>query len=114
MNKIKQLTVIKNGKLSYDKAIKLGLDISKLRDDGLITVKIVKNKSFDVPKDVPKYASKYKFTRKRYGIKDIDSEDKTISITEKGLKFLKKSVKKEVEEEPSTKETEVEDDLQDQ
>jgi hypothetical protein len=114
MNKIKQLTIIKNEKLSYDKAIKLGIDVSGLRNNGLIMVKTIKNKSFDIPKNTPKYASKYKFTRKRYGIKDINSENKTIIITEKGLKLLKKSVKKEVEEEPSTKETEVEDDLQDQ
>lgn len=93
-----QLTIIRKNKLSLDKAAKLGINVNELRNNGLVTVKVLEHKDITIPKGVPKYAVKWKFTHKKYGIKVTVNEEKSVVITEKGLKLIKKSVIKPEEE----------------
>ena len=105
MNKIVQhlLIIKKNKSMPLDKAVKFGINVNELKIKGLISVKVVKNENFNVPKGVPKYAARFGFTRRKYGIDIIINEQKSVSITENGIKMIKKFVKKEVEEQPVKK-----------
>lgn len=117
MNLVKQLKIISQP-ITCDKAIKLGVNINDLRHRGLAAVKVVKESNLNIPKGTPKYASKFKFLQKKYGIVKTVTEKKSVIITTKGLKMIKKSVTKPVEEDlkkPSPAiDPEVNDDLQDQ
>jgi hypothetical protein len=104
MNKYaKQLQIIKSKKLSLAKAKSLGIDIQELRHRGFIIVSTIKNESITVPKGVPKYAARFGFTRRKYGLEVKINEETQVKITDKGIKFLAKSVKKPVEEEQEDK-----------
>ena len=105
MNKLIQhlLIIKKNKSMPIDKATKLGINVNELRIKGLISVKNVKNESFNVIKGVPRYAYGFGFTRKKYGIETVLNEQRSISITNSGIKMINKFVKKEVEEQPVKK-----------
>jgi hypothetical protein len=120
MNKLIQhlLIIKKNKSMPLDKATKLGINVNELKNKGFVSVKTVKNENFNVPKGVPRYAARFGFTRRKYGIETVLSEQKNVSITENGIKMIKKSVKKEVEEQPvkkpPVKDTEDSHEVQDQ
>jgi hypothetical protein len=99
MNTLKQLAIVfKHKKLTLENAKKLGIDVNKLINLKLISLctHITEN---TVKKDnVPKYAYKFKFLRRKYKIDVTFTESSEISITDNGIKFIKKSVKKDEEE----------------
>lgn len=115
MNIIKQLIILSKNKIPYEKAIKIGLNISELKSKGFIIIKTIKNKNYEIPKNVPKYAMRFAFTRKKYGINQSIIENKTLKITKKGIDYIKNSIKKtkeieEIVEKP--RQIEIEDEIQ--
>lgn len=94
MNRLgRDLNRFKNGMTDKD-AKKLGVNMGSLLRNGFIIRKTIKNSSFLVPEDAPRWATKYKFTRKKYGIKEVVDETVTYQVTTKGKNFLKRINKK--------------------
>ncbi len=112
MKILKQLLLIKKKPISIDEASSLGINVGELRNKGLILIKVTEEKEFIIPKDVPRYAKRFAFTRKKYGITESISKTKHIHLSNNGIKFISKSVKKELEEETKPIK-EVEDEVQD-
>jgi len=114
MKILKQLLLIKKKPINMDEASSLGINVSELRNKGLISIKVTEEKEFIIPKNVPRYAKKFAFTRKKYGITESTKKTKCIHLNNNGIKFIAKSVKKEIEEEIDKPIQEVEDEVQDQ
>jgi hypothetical protein len=98
MNLIDDLQKIKNEKI-FIKDIKKKIKNYYL----LLSKKMIKKikreeETESVPDDVPQWASKFKFTKKKYGVKSDVSIEEFVVLTDKGdreLKRLKRKSKKE-------------------
>ncbi len=80
-----------------------GVCINKLRSLGLIKKSINCTSSYLIPEGAPKWAAKFKFCRKKYGVTEHKEEKSTWILTQKGnkrLKNSKKDKKEEVEKSP--------------
>ena len=66
------------------------LSIHKLLSLGIIRKKIIKENTSRIPDDAPRWAKKFKFTRKKYNIEIIETKSVYIELTSKGKKCIKK------------------------
>ena len=62
---------------------------SKLLNLNLASKKIAYESSIEIPKNAPQWASKFKFTRKRYGISETNTSKTMLKITNKGIRYYK-------------------------
>lgn len=60
-----------------------------LVDKGYARRKTVIETTYSAPKDAPRWAAKYKFTRKKYGVVEHKNQSESYAITAKGYRFLK-------------------------
>ena len=105
---LRQLKTIGNG-MSEANAKKLGISTSKLVSLGLATKNVKNEVSYIKVEGAPRWAAKYKFTRKKYGIEENTSSEVTYKLTSRGrtkIKYLSRSAS----EEPDEVVEEVEDD----
>jgi hypothetical protein len=89
---------------------KLKIPIYILLNKGLISRKINNKKDFVIPDGVPIWAKKYKFTRKRYGIKDNSTKETCYKINPKGVRFCRNLIKLSKNKDKETEEVDEIDD----
>lgn len=84
---------------------KLGsIDINKLLSLGLVR-KIINTKvNYNIPKNTPKWVSKYKFTRQKYGVTENIEFNKNYTLTNKGKRRLKNLTLKQLQPEDKNEE----------
>lgn len=63
------------------------IDINLLIKHGLIDLKKTKNLELEIPEEAPRWASKYKFTKKKYGITEKVNVVEKYYLTNKGQKL---------------------------
>ena len=89
----------KNKSLTLKEIKSKNINVSKLRNLGLVCKKTVESSKIVVPEGAPRWAIKYKFTRKKYGIyKDLKLNEE-YCITNKGLRQLNRDKRKENKDE---------------
>jgi len=95
--------------MTADVAKKAGISISELLRRSYIRKKTLKESRFEIPEGVPRWAVKYKFTRKKYGIQEIAEEKVSYKMTLRGVNALKfyNGKKQDVEEKDNTNDEEV-------
>lgn len=79
-----------------------GINVQRLLSLGLIKKVVNKEKRFKIPEDAPRWAAKYKFTRKKYKVAENIESKEFYTLTSKGkrkLRNLKSSRLKADEEE---------------
>lgn len=90
--------------LSDKKAKTLGIDYLDLLGKGLIKKTIKSESKYLIPANAPRWAAKYKFTRKKHNIEEVKSDSVIFKLTDKGNKILKGRKKKDENEEIVEKE----------
>ena len=95
---LKVLRAVGNG-VPVKKALQLGIDYRSLIASGLARKIVKKESKFLVPANSPRWALKYKFTRKKHGIEETVTESEVIILTEKAKTLLKKRRKDDSDDE---------------
>lgn len=84
-----------------------GINVRKLLSLGLIRKISRSTTNYKIPEDAPRWATKYKFTRKKYKVTENSSVSDNYMITDKGKRRLRnlilKRLKPEEDDEDDTK-----------
>lgn len=83
---INSLKIFFNG-LTKKECFNKNIDVNLLIKHGLIGVKKIKNLELEIPEEAPRWASKYKFTKKKYGITEKVNVVEKYYLTNKGQKL---------------------------
>jgi hypothetical protein len=83
------------------------VDIRRLLSLGLVKRTNSTQVNYHIPQGAPRWAAKYKFTRKKYSVSESSEDNKQYMLTEKGkrrlknlaMKRMKSNTKKEEEKE---------------
>lgn len=93
-NKItNDLKKLGSGMLLAD-AKKAGIHVPNLKSKGLVEIKKEKLKRYLVPENAPRWAVKFKYSRKLHGIEEHITEKNYVIPTKKGSYLLKREGKK--------------------
>lgn len=68
---------------------KSGFPISRLMARGLIVRKRDIKKNYEIPEDAPRWAFKFRSSRKKYGVEEVIEEDVCYELTVKGKRVLR-------------------------
>jgi len=83
------LLLLRNG-LTKEEARREGIDLYQYRKRGWIKKRIVTEEYFDIPKNAPRWAKLWKFTRKKYGITTETTSKNVFYLNPAGLRALKR------------------------
>ncbi len=73
-----------------EKALSLGINYRELISSGLARKVVRKESKFLVPASAPRWATKFKFLRKKHGIEESITEHSMLVLTEKGIRLSRK------------------------
>jgi len=106
---IKQLKIISE-KPTEKLAKRSGVNVGDLISKGLIERYKETTKKYLVPENAPKWATKFRYSRKKHGIEEHSIEETYLRLTSRGSAKLK-NVKKDKEEEIEKPKTSEEDEV---
>ncbi len=101
---VKVLRKIGKG-VPVEKALSLGINYRELISSGLARKVVRKESKLFIPAGAPRWASKFKFSRKKHGIEESITEHSMIVLTEKGIRLSrKKRINSDEEDDTKSKE----------